>query len=236
MHEYADSKIEAKTRTYLRQLLTTQKFKTVVKSIRERHSVPASGFDIRIFDELVVAEVFPRIPSAVVDVKEFSDSINRLLLRYGFSKAWFTFFSDLILFDWIGDVANLRQILLMNLGGTNRNRARDIEALDEHLLSNPIVVLIPPFASQRDINDFISLNWEQIEKIQNQYGKKDAEITKMRRKSSRVELRNQFIYENRELPKRELMKKVTDQFGDVLDYSYLGKIIASQVRKISDNA
>lgn len=230
------SKIDTKTRSYLEQLLASRKFKERLKFFREEYAIPRSGFDLTVFDEMVVSEIYPRIPDKIIDADRFIKSINNMLSKYGFSRAWFDFFSDLILFNWLGDTKDQRQIFLMNLGHSNRYLADDKVTLEVRLQSNPIAILIPSFASQRDINEFISLNWAQIRAFQKKYGRKKQRITKFRRKNSRIKQRNDFIYNNRSLSKKDLMARVSDEFGDVMDYTYLAKIITEETKKRSANA
>ncbi len=45
--------------------------------------------------------------------------------------------------------------------------------------------------------------------------------------------RNAFIYKHRDLPIKELVQLVYDKFEDLMDYTYLHKIIAEQDRKNS---
>lgn len=227
------SKIDTKAKDYAEKLVVSPKFANKVKEVRERNNLPKDGFDILLFDELVVADIRPRIPEEV-NMEKYTKSVNHVLWLYGFSQEWFDFFSDYILFNYVGETEDKKQIFLLDLGYRNiGKRDEHMAILEKNTIQNPITILLPPYISQRDIYDFISINWEKIEKIQGKYQKRLIKIVSSRRKNERVKKRDAFIYKNRFLPKKELMSKIADEFGDVMDYTYLSKIIANEEKKRS---
>jgi hypothetical protein len=225
------SKIDLKTEGYIEQLITSPEFIDPIQTIRGLSGIPKAGFDISLFDKLVIANKHPRIPKQIKKVDIFVKLINNLLLKYGFSHEWFDFFSDYVLFNFIGDTRFKRQIFLLNLGHKNKKSDEHMTLLKESIIQNPIAILLPPFVSQRDIYDFISSNWQKIEGMKKKYNKKIIKISSIRKKNERVKRRNQLIYKNRSLRKKDLTAIVFDKFGDTMDYTYLSKIIRSEKRK-----
>jgi len=94
----------------------------------------------------------------------------------------------------------------------------------------PIALYINPNVSQREIQDFLSKNWNFIEMYREE--RKDK-TTKLRRKSPKVQERNDFIYENRHLPRKKIMEMLGDKYGKDfdIDYGYVGKIISLEKKK-----
>jgi len=92
----------------------------------------------------------------------------------------------------------------------------------------PVVLLINPEVSQRQIQDFVSKNWEYIQSFN-----KNKNVSPQRSKKKKIQKRNDFIYENKHLPRKEIMTKVADKFGsdEILDYGYIGKIISLEKKR-----
>lgn len=94
----------------------------------------------------------------------------------------------------------------------------------------PIALYINPEASQRQIQDFLSKNWDFIETY-----RKDSvgKITGLKKKSKGKQERKDFIYEHRDLPRKEIMRMVNDEFPDLehIDYGNVGKIISLEKKR-----
>jgi hypothetical protein len=102
----------------------------------------------------------------------------------------------------------------------------------------PIVILVHRQATLRDINDFISKNFDlAITPLKKAFSdKKVLDIGKSKRKSTTIQKRNEYIYENRSLSRKEIVGLVSKKFGKahILDYDYVGKIIREEKRKRKD--
>lgn len=97
----------------------------------------------------------------------------------------------------------------------------------------PIALQISPYASERDILDYLKKVYRsEILPIQNKYRQVDAGIGKYKTKKGSIQKRNQFIFQNRYLPRKRLMRLVADKFpGTTLDYSEIGKIISLEIKR-----
>lgn len=226
------SKIDQKAISFVQELFTYKGFGKMVRRIRYETSIPRRGFDIALFDKLVLQDIHPRFPSKAFKRTLYIQNVKGLLALYGLSFDWFEFISDYILFNYIGDVSyNTSQIILLDLGNKNNNLAEHKKMLAGAAELNPVVFMIPPFASQREISDFIAQNSDNIKDIQKCYQTGNRRIGKKKTNNPRIKERNHFIYLNRNLPKLELMRKVNEKFGVILDYTYLNKIIAAEAKK-----
>ena len=97
----------------------------------------------------------------------------------------------------------------------------------------PVVIRVSPYASERDILDYVKKMYSVfILPIQERY-KKQTTLGKVKNKRQFIQDRNDYIYENRHLPRKEIMRLVTDKFGGEysIDYGYIGKIISLESKK-----
>jgi len=92
--------------------------------------------------------------------------------------------------------------------------------------SHPIALYINPEASQRQIEEFISKNWSFIEAHQKDVKSNFAGL----RKRSNLK-RDDFIYENRKLPRKEIVTLVAEKFNEFLDVGHIGKIISLEKKR-----
>jgi hypothetical protein len=95
----------------------------------------------------------------------------------------------------------------------------------------PIAIKISPYATERDILDYVKRMFSLIKEYQQTYKNPEAKIGKVRRKKESIQQRNNFIYENKKLSLNETRKLVSEKFGEYLDYEYIGKIRSEEIRK-----
>lgn len=104
------------------------------------------------------------------------------------------------------------------------------------LLRYPIAIRIHPDASQRDVTDFIKKHWNKIKSYQDQYIDKNR-VASFRNSKTKINQRNKernnFIYENKDLPKKEIMHLLAKKYGwdNALDYAYIGTIISLEDKR-----
>jgi hypothetical protein len=90
----------------------------------------------------------------------------------------------------------------------------------------PIAIFINPEATQNQVKDFISKNWERIESQKNKSKSRLSGIRTKRRQAL-----NDFIYNNKNLPLSEIFNKLSNEKGVILDYGHIGKIIQLEKKK-----
>lgn len=97
----------------------------------------------------------------------------------------------------------------------------------------PVVIRVSPYASERDIVDFVRKTYfDFIEPIQAKYRSKTT-LGKVKNKKVFIQERNEFIYQNKDLPRKKIMELITDKYGadKTVDYAYIGKIISLEKKK-----
>lgn len=95
----------------------------------------------------------------------------------------------------------------------------------------PTIIKINSSASQRDIISFIKSNWNIIKAHQKKNENFTQKIKSLRNKNIEKKKRNDFIYQNRHLPIKNIFKMVSDKFGEVLDDGHIGKILSLEKKR-----
>jgi len=97
-------------------------------------------------------------------------------------------------------------------------------------LSFPIVIRISPYASQRDIIDYVKRVHSTINELQEKYIKKEIKIGKVRTKNKVIQKRNAFIYENKNKSLKEI-RGLLSKRKIHLDDGLIAKIISLEKHK-----
>lgn len=230
-----------KMESFILDLPRNPSFLPTIKKIRKKFNIPENGHEYP-----KEYKDFFQITRNLFISEEFMREIRSLSNSYGATASSTQFFESYVLFGNIEAVSEYMHtpsvIEIVDMYSTFfTEKEKDewkfsitdkIKSLKLKSETNPIGVLIHPYMSQRDVIDAIKKSYKlQIEPIQKKYRKEQIMLGKVRKKSSRVEARNKFIYENRTLPREKLSMAVREEFGDVLDYTYFHKIIKEERRK-----
>ncbi len=98
----------------------------------------------------------------------------------------------------------------------------------------PVFLRISPNASLRDILDFVRAGYWEIKGRQMRYATTTIKIGDSKTKDPEIQKRNDFIFENRNLPRKEIMKLVNKQFPDLSDFpdpGTIAKIISTERKR-----
>lgn len=225
-----------KIKNYFILIIKEPEFKAEIKKIRKKFKIPEKGFKIP------SNGVMPNVDNMM----NFGNSLQKILNDYSLHKSyWYETLEYYVYYNEFTEWSGLRKGLV----SANDLRA-DIEEYNLYLSDEfdqekveevysksyvgeddkyfPIALRISPWASKRDILDYVNKNYSTfIKKIQDRY-KEGKNISIKRKKNTRVNERNEFIYENRELPSKELMSLVNKKYGDLLDYTYINQIISKK--------
>lgn len=140
-------------------------------------------------------------------------------------------------FSWFATVFDLVSMTkndFLNLYKTKEEKDRNTGLFIRSELApkTPVAICVNPYMSERDIIDFVKKTYKTaIEPIQERYREKHIKLKGSRTKSKKKQSRNEFIYKNRHLPIKELTSLVTDEYGKVLDYTYIQTIIRKEEEK-----
>lgn len=226
------AKIDLKTYGFIQKLRLLPSFQKRIKKIRYAYQIPQKGFDSGVLDKLIIKEKNPKIPTKINKTLFLAD-IKNLLNNYNLSSSWVDLFTDYVLFNFFGNYYDVSQILTLDLG----TKTQDPQSIDKTLEMsrkfdlNPIAILLPSSISERELEDYIKINFKKIKSLQKKYVNSSWEISNLRQSNDRNKERDIFIYKHRHLSKKELMTKLTKNFGKTLDYTYINKIIKKEMRQ-----
>jgi hypothetical protein len=94
----------------------------------------------------------------------------------------------------------------------------------------PIKIGISPYASREDMIDFIKTNFREfLLPLQKEFQIKGINVNKF--KARRKEELYEFIFNNQNMPPKEIMSIVADKFGEVYGYDQIRKILERERRR-----
>ncbi|KND47468.1 MAG: hypothetical protein AB199_03500 [Parcubacteria bacterium C7867-004] len=214
---------------YFEEVLNTEKFSTSIISLRKKYGLSEQG--IRGSDDFM--DLFPKLTDELERNKLFQEDLYTLLLEYGLDPLmWSTELTEYIVAD---EFSAEPYVALCNVWDYKKFVLRNEEIFSTRINDKdiyPVVLGISPFASERDIIDHIKHTYtEVIKPLQEKYKRQELKIGSVKRKKPKIKERNEFIYYNKDLPRREIMGLVSDKFGEHLDYGHIGKIISLMEKK-----
>lgn len=199
---------------YFLNIVQTEKFQNDIKAIRHKYSIEVSenGTANDLQNGL-------RIP--------FLKEMGALSSKYGLtSSTWWTTFEPYIFNNTLVEPMDTDICILSD-------NINDPDLSQDDVEHHPVSIRISPYASKRDILDFVERIYPFIASIQDSYKDPNIKIGKFNTRDPVIKEREDFIYQNKHLPRKEVMKMVTDKFGKgyEVDYAYIGKIISNTEKR-----
>lgn len=230
---------------YLVDFINSDNFQKQITEIRKRFGIPMSGYPVGPKDEEAIKNLkifyFPEgfTKEKSRDVKI---GLRKMISKFPVSgyKITFGFFIYLVhnivkteLFEEEFLLNNLCNLVDMKEFISEREGMPEIieKDMQEMTTKHPIALFIRPEATQRDIVDYVKEVWAYIEIYKCKYLDKKSKVGKIKRKDEKIKERNDFIYKNRHLPRKEIMRMITDTFDEIIDYGHIGKIISLEIKK-----
>ena len=243
-----------KLKTYFEEIIKSEKFQQKIQELRNRYSIPRNGFTLN-REEYKKYSIFS-IPDKWMyknnrtKLNEIEKEVSKLVETYDlYELEWFLVFwhyliynkilildqnfpPPLFLYDF--DLCLIRDELEWNnlLNNSQYNPDTIKEIINGELKNFPIAIKISPYATERDILDFIKKNFKQIKSLQKKYQNPNIKIGKLRQKNVQIQKRNEFIWKHRNLPRKKIMYLASAKFkGQVLGYAEVEKIIVLEDKR-----
>jgi hypothetical protein len=224
---------------YLSEMTKSSEFTGKVEKIRKKYDIPKKGYK---FKKDVDSPLIPprnwmkKIEANKNNIEYFYNDLEQLSLEIGIHPfEWnfehYIFFNRLYTPKKWEDSTNMRLCKISDISKRLNDRVEK-ELLDLDNEVYPIAINISPYATKRDIIDFINREYiPEIKLLQNEYKKDTIKIGRYRNKSLKIQKRNDFIYTQRSKPRKIISKYVRLKFGDYMDYGHIGKIISLEKNK-----
>lgn len=236
MRDLKNSSGHKKFLNYMREIIESEYFQTFIKDTRKRYSIPNDGFPAKGNSRLFPPEKWVGRDNSEI-YKQYREEIRVFSRKYHWHHLDGIDILDNYIFynktDFPFSPNSFNVCMVADLVGEKEEPYADVTQEDDDALF-PIAVRISPYASLRDILDFIRRAYKyEIKFLQEQYREKGIKLGKFKKRKTSIQERNEFIYQNRNLPRKEIMRLVTDKFGgnNSIDYGYIGKIISMEKKK-----
>lgn len=222
-------------------LVRTQSFKNEVISLRKKYHIPLEGFLLK---EAINSPV--SMEGSLMEPKEWvyagkpeyrhkirEDAEKILNPRGFFGLHWHLCFKAYLLYDL--NFANNEPVIESSLC-----KVTDVEEdetmrhyieVEGRFNEFPVAIQISPYATTRDIIDFIRKNKNQIQYIQSRFQNPISNIKKIRTKNPLKQARNDFIYKNRNLRHKQIIALLPKELNFGVDEGSIGKIISIERKR-----
>jgi hypothetical protein len=163
--------------------------------------------------------------------KELKDLCKKYTLSYfdwSDTMRYYLFFGKIKKMDENHNAFNM--CLISNLAEEEKDPfGKDVRESDN--IAYPIAIRISPYASKRDILDFINKIYPDIKDYQEESINSKSSIWYRRIGNPKKRERNKFIYKNKDLPLKKIARLVSDEFEEILDDGHIGKIISFETKR-----
>ena len=220
---------------YFNEVIKSEYFRNKLREIRKKYQIPITGFTENIHYPIYPKEwIFRKDIKTIEEIeKEIKDICQKFHLHY---IDWREPIDEMIFYNkYSMEFAGYNCFNLCAVRDLTKNNnekfSKESEESDD--MAYPIAIRVSPYASLRDILDFVKQHSILIQGFQNKYKDKEARIGKERRKKTIIQERNEFIYQHKDLTRRKIMSLITDKFGskNTIDYGYIGKIISLEKKR-----
>lgn len=227
-----------KVKNYFLDLIDRKDFQDEVKKFRIKYLIPAKGFSKKekhLFPE--PPEYGPGYPKRwnkfikePIDqffwMKFFKDE-KKLGEKFQLPSSSLNTLNDYVLYNGTSLVDSDTPALCMVQDCNELGKCKELDK--EDAISFPIMVRISPYASERDMLEYIRVIYsKEIEPLQKKYANEESLVGKTRKKKNKE--RDNFIYEHSYLNAQEI-KKILPEKWRTTTYNEINKVIQLQKKK-----
>lgn len=214
---------------YFLDLLNSDYVKNKISVWRTKYQIPAQGF----VDEQQTIPPLNWLHSHTDKQTELLKEIDLVCKKYklaildwGDAFQYYLFYGTFN-FPYFTDAHNLCRV--QDISEIREEKLKGHITNDDDV-NYPIAIRVSPYATQRDIVDYVKKMYSVISEYQSKYKSPDSKIGKI--KIKKVQERDEFIYQNRNLPGKKIATLVQNKFGGrLLPYSYIHKIKSREKKK-----
>ncbi|MFA7170032.1 MAG: hypothetical protein WC178_04230 [Candidatus Paceibacterota bacterium] len=231
------TKAKEKLFIQLMEITKNDSFAEAMEALREKYKIPKGGYKKKVAFEVQHLPVFPKewlrgkekseIDGLIRDIGKFCEKCE---VPSNVGSIWFLTFKVFLFYNVVEPPITFDMCKAYNVRHGENVPAFVKEWIDADEINYPVRIMIDPYATKRDILDYVGRNYKTIiEEMQKTYRRNDEVIGKTRHKDGGIWQRNQFVYKNRNLPYEEIRKKVAAKFeGElgIVDSGLIGKIIS----------
>jgi hypothetical protein len=250
---------EEKSLLSFQRVLDTVKCQNEVKRIREALDIPLSGFSFKKIGLIKLPEKsefsYKMVGKRWNIESEYAQEVKSLLGMFIVMNSHlslllrnYIYYNKLLLRELDSYRDSTRDMCVLfdaeEEGGYfclpdedegHRDQKTHNKIVEDIIYKHPISIRIRSDTSQRVLLDFIKHNWAFIEEAQGRYlTENDLTLKYSRRKiNTRLKERDDFIYKNKDLPRKELWTRLNKKYKNALglEYASLSKIISLEKKR-----
>lgn len=182
-------------------------------------------------------EEWPGYEDRYATLAKIRPRIKEICLKYGLLyRDWGDIIEDYLFFNtpYLAPEPAEKNLCIVSDGYTESDSRGNL--IDEETIAAyPVTLHISPYASKRDILDYIErLFTTEIAPVQKKYRRADVKIGSQRKRNKALRERDAFIYSLRGQPYKEIYRLVKKKFPGVsesLDEGAVGKIISVETKR-----
>ncbi len=205
-------------------------FSDHIEQVRERYKIPKNGYKANSDDLFAVSPPIPKkwngdesLLCNLVNEMQGLAMIHYLgpLANWKDALLWLVFYGLVPISDEMGLCA------IEDIGFSRRNRGEKNAHQRAQFTdrSHPVAIRISPYASERDIIDFVKYHYKRhVEPIQRQHRTKQSKIMQVRSKSDTRKAIVDYIYENRSKTANKLLSDISEKWGRIYSMERIDKI------------
>lgn len=230
---------------YILDLTKRPAFKKDLKEFRQKFSIPENGYNKLIYTKDFSGRKVLTYPNYKEIQQKENYTRNRISLARKYQlnlssralESYIFYNKFLVDKETMGSMIEIEDIYSQVTGNFGLSKSKQwyvLDNLEERAFQFPVAIFLNPYVSQRDIIDYVKKTFKlSIEPKLKWYRDSESKLGKVRKKSTRVEQRNDFIFNNRHKPMKEIISLVSKEFKEILDYTYISTIIKKEegVRK-----
>ncbi len=231
---FLETKGYKKIYNFLIDLIKKDHFSTFLKAIRIKYDIPEGGFKFIGYPCPCVPEEWIYEQNAKKN-KETKDEIKSFCKKYRLStKDWVPVFENYIFYNKISiAISHNAYNLCYAVDILKQKNYQGIVLSEDDINAYPVGLLISPYASERDIIDYISKIYTmEIKPLQDKYKASDLSfvIGKSKTKDDNIKKRKDLIYKNKDLPIKKISKLIGDLGLGVIDHGHIGAIKSQECK------
>lgn len=216
-----------KLRAFLDHITRKDSFQQDIKRLRRKHIIPIEGFPLT-EDHRIPPDAWERNTFYYHDLIDLCQKYQLYIVDGSFILEHYLFYNSLDHFNT--ELGNLCIVSDLKSELVDPFERETQESMNEHF---PLAIRISPYASQRDIIDFVKKAHGLISHFQKSYRKADIKIGKIKTKQKNNMQVADIIWTNR---KKTLVaiQSLLEESGYHLDQGEIGKIRSLEKQRRKD--
>jgi hypothetical protein len=225
---------------YFIEISRKEYFQKKIAELRKEYKIPKRGYKCSQTYTTPPAEWQSQFrglgQSYITERVKILDELKAICEKYNLHYVdWVDIIEDYLFYNelvYIMDDNAYNLCLLSDLVNNKRKAfSKDFKGSDDQFY--PIAIRISPYASERDILDYVKKMAPLIKEFQKPYIKPDVKIGKVKRKKHSTQKRNDFIWKNKDLRVAEIKAKLDKEFPDnkIMGYEEIYTIISLEKKR-----